>query len=52
MASDGGRLRQSAIHPSASLIAQLRQAGYSVAKGKPLKLDGIAEDELLALLGI
>ena len=49
MAKDSGKVLS--LHRQA-VIAQLRQAGYSVAKGKPLKLDSIEEDELLAeLLG-
>jgi len=49
MADDSGKVFS--VHRQA-VIAQLRQAGYTVRKGKPTKLDSIAEDELLALLGI
>ena len=49
MADDCGKVLS--IHRQ-SVIQQIRQAGYTVAKGKPLKLDSIEEDELLAeLLG-
>ena len=34
-----------------AIIAQIRAAGYKVAKAKPVKLD-MADDELLAALGV
>jgi hypothetical protein len=34
-----------------AVIAQMRQAGYKVAKAKPVKLD-MSDEELLAALGV